>query len=51
MKQILINSTFKSEIIVSQQHLASTVGSGEAEVLATPMMVALMENSAMKCLG
>ncbi len=51
MQQVLIQATSKSEETVTKQHLASSVGSGLAEVYATPMMVALMENSAMNCLA
>lgn len=36
---------------VAEQHLARSVGSGDLAVLATPMMVALMENAAMLCAG
>lgn len=36
-------STLKVEV----RHLASQVGSGDLDVLATPMMMALMENAAM----
>jgi predicted thioesterase len=42
--------TYTSTITVSEQHLACTVGSGDLPVLATPMMVALMENAAMLCI-
>lgn len=34
---------------VSAEHLAAAVGSGDLPVLATPAMVAWMENAAMKC--
>lgn len=39
--------THTSSLIVSSEHLAKSVGSGNLEVLATPAMVALMENAAM----
>ena len=51
MKEIQINANNRTELIVSKDKLASSVGSGNANVFATPMMVALMENSAMKCLS
>ena len=38
---------YTSTITVEEKHLACTVGSGDLPVLATPMMVALMENAAM----
>ena len=39
------------EMIVDKSKLASTVGSGELDVLATPMMIALMEQAASTLLG
>ena len=36
-----------STLVVEERHLARTVGSGDLRVLATPMMMALMENAAM----
>ncbi len=36
-----------STLTVSQQHTAQSLGSGDLPVLATPQMVALMENAAM----
>jgi len=36
-----------STLKVEKQHLASQVGSGDLDVFATPMMMALMENAAM----
>lgn len=50
MREVQILTTNKTEIIVTKDKLASVVGSGCADVFATPMMIALMENSAMKCL-
>lgn len=41
--------THTSTMTVGERHLALTVGSGDLPVLATPMMVALMENAAMLC--
>ena len=51
MKEIIIKSSFKSEEIVTKEKLASYIGSGNVDVYATPMMIALMENAAMKCLN
>lgn len=39
--------THTSELTVEKQHTAIALGSGNLEVLATPQMVALMENAAM----
>lgn len=49
INEILNPMTYTSTITVAEQHLACTVGSGDLPVLATPMMVALMENAAMLC--
>ena len=38
---------YTSTLKVGEQHLAVNVGSGDLRVLATPMMMALMENAAM----
>lgn len=39
--------THTSTLTVSEDNLACNVGSGDLRVLATPMMMALMENAAM----
>lgn len=39
--------THTSTLTVEQQHTAQALGSGDMPVLATPQMVALMENAAM----
>jgi fluoroacetyl-CoA thioesterase len=41
----------KSESIVTMTNTAKNVGSGSLEVFATPMLVALMENAAIKALN
>lgn len=46
MKEIKINSTKTIEKTVTNEMLANQVGSGEVSVLATPMMIALMEECA-----
>lgn len=50
MKEIIVGKEFKIQRVVDENMLASTVGSGRANVFATPMMVALMENAALCCL-
>lgn len=46
-----IGQTFTSSMVVEEHHLACNVGSGDLRVLATPMMMALMENAAMLCVA
>lgn len=42
-----IGLTHTSVLTVSNAHTAQTMGSGDMPVLATPVMIALMENAAM----
>lgn len=42
---------YESRLIVSESNTASALGSGDMDVLATPAMVALMENAAMKAVA
>nr|MDE6833680.1 thioesterase family protein [Ruminococcus sp.] len=51
MKNISAGISGTAEIIVSENELAVTVGSGNLKVFATPCMVALMEKSACNCLS
>ena len=37
------------ETVVDEENTALAVGSGDMEVFATPMMIALMENAAAAC--
>lgn len=46
-----IGQTYTSETVVTESMLACNVGSGDLRVLATPMMMALMENAAMNCVA
>ena len=39
------------ETVVNEENTALAVGSGDMEVFATPMMIALMENSAAACIA
>ena len=40
--------THTSTLTVEERHLAARIGSGDLEVLATPVMMSLMENAAME---
>ena len=40
-----------STMVVEERHLACNVGSGDLRVLATPVMLTLMENAAMLCVA
>ncbi len=51
MKEIKIGAQTTSESVVSEKDLAVNVGSGDLRVFATPIMTALMENAAAKCLA
>lgn len=42
-----IGLTHTSVLLVGDAHTAQTMGSGDMPVLATPVMIALMENAAM----
>ena len=43
--------TYTSTVVVSKENVAATMGSGDLNVFATPAMVALMENAAMKAVA
>jgi len=42
-----IGNRYRSKCVVTEAMTAKAVGSGDLEVLATPIMIALMENAAM----
>ena len=46
-----IGLTFESTTTVSASNTAAPLGSGDMDVFATPAMVALMENAAMKAVA
>lgn len=50
LKNIKINTTYEKKFIVEKAMLASVVKSGEVTALATPMLVMMIENTAMLCL-
>ena len=47
---IQIGDTYEQTITVRHEDTAAVYGSGKLEVFATPAMVGLMENTAIKCL-
>lgn len=51
MKEIKLHTKLTKKITVEESMLASHVGSGIVDVYATPMMIALMENTAAACLN
>jgi len=51
MKQIEIGTALTKECVVTEEMLAKSVGSGDVSVLATPMMMALMEGAAAELLA
>jgi fluoroacetyl-CoA thioesterase len=42
--------TGTAELVVGEEHTAAWIGSGRAPVLATPILVALMERAAVACI-
>ena len=48
---VTLGKTSVASILVSEANTAKAVGSGNLDVFATPMMIALMEKAACKCLS
>lgn len=48
--EIIIGTRYRQEWIVTEEMLAKNVKSGAVSVFATPMMIALIENTASACL-
>ncbi|MCQ2204507.1 MAG: thioesterase family protein [Bacteroidales bacterium] len=46
-----IGNKYTTELFVTAELSAEKMGSGDMPVLATPAMVAMMENAAMKCVA
>lgn len=46
-----VGKRYTSTLLVGEEHLACKVGSGDLRVLATPIMMGLMENAAMCCVA
>jgi predicted thioesterase len=51
MKELSNGITGTSELTVTDKELAVNVGSGSLEVLATPVMIMLMEKAACSCIA
>ena len=49
--EIAVGTEYTESVTVSEANTAKTVGSGQIEVFATPMMIALMESAAAQCIA
>jgi predicted thioesterase len=49
LKHLKPGRTGTAGLVVGEEHTAARIGSGRAPVLATPMLVALMERAAVAC--
>ena len=50
LSHLLPGRTGTATLVVGEEHTAPRVGSGRAPVLATPMLIALMEAAAVDCI-
>lgn len=50
MNEIIIGTSYTEKVTITENMLACNVGSGDVNVYATPMMLALMERAAANCL-
>ncbi len=51
MDMLKVGATAESSVVVTESNSAATLGSGDLAVFATPAMIALMENAAMKAVA
>ncbi|MBR5272844.1 MAG: thioesterase family protein [Clostridia bacterium] len=49
MKEIVVGTSYSTELVVTKEQLASVAGSGTLDVFATPWMIAYMELAALHC--
>lgn len=49
MAEIPVGHRYEESVVVDKSNVASAVGSGMVDVFATPMVVALVETAAAKC--
>lgn len=47
----MAEKVFEVSMVVTEEKTAKAMGSGDLPVLATPAMIALMENAAMQCVA
>jgi predicted thioesterase len=50
LSKLRVGSSGSASALVNEQRLATSVGSGDAPVFASPMLVALMEAAAVDCI-
>ena len=49
MKEIIVGTSYSTELVVTKDLLASVAGSGTLDVFATPWMIAYMELASLRC--